>query len=130
MNKAQVHQLTRREREVLYAVYELGEAAVAEVQEHLNDPSYNAVRRQLDALSKKGLITFRKSGRRFLYAPASSKMEQGAAALKEVLQAFFDGSPALGFTSLLRNKDLRVQESEIESVRKLLAAERDSDSND
>ncbi|TWT33943.1 Penicillinase repressor [Posidoniimonas corsicana] len=124
MTKALVNHLTRREREVLYAVYELGEGSVAEVQEHLADPSYNAVRRQLDALAKKELITFRKSGRRFLYSPAAPKMEQGVAALKEVLKAFFDGSPALGFTSVLRSKDRSLQEMEIESVRKLLAEDR------
>ncbi|TWT77287.1 Penicillinase repressor [Posidoniimonas polymericola] len=127
MSKTLVNQLSRREREVLYAVFELGEASVADVREHLADPSYNAVRRQLDALAKKDLITPRKAGRRFLYAPTGPKMEQGVAALKEVLKAFFEGSPALGFTSVLRSKDQPLQEQEIEQVRKLLAEDRSED---
>lgn len=124
MSKFLVNQLTRREREVLYAVYELEEASVAKVQEHLGDASYNAVRRQLDGLAKKELISFRKSGRCFVYLPATSKAQQGAAALREVLDTFFEGSPALGFTSLLRTKDSRLQELELDSVRELLEEER------
>ncbi len=115
-----VNELSRREREVLYIVYELGEVSVSEVQSALSDASYNAVRRILDSVSKKGLIKYKRIGRRFIYSPARSRVEEGTVALKEVLNTFFSGSAALGFMNVLKNKDQQLRELEIQNVRQLL----------
>jgi hypothetical protein len=49
-----------------------------------------------------------------------SRFDQGSTALLEVLNAFFDGSPALGFMNLMKSKDERLQDLELENIRKLL----------
>ena len=91
------------------------------MQERLDPPAtYNATRRLLETLGKKGVIQHRRSGRQYLYSPVRSRFEQGTAALAEVLNAFFDGSPALGFMNLMKTKDERLQDLELDNIRKLL----------
>ena len=121
MGRFDLKSLSRREREVLYLVYELGTATAADVQERLDPPAtYNATRRLLETLCKKEAIQYRRSGRQYEYSPVRSRFEQGTAALAEVLNAFFDGSPALGFMNLMKTKDERLQNLELDNIRKLL----------
>lgn len=121
MGRLDLKSLSRREREVLYLVYELGSATAADIQERLDPPAtYNATRRLLETLSKKEAIRFSRNGRQYVYSPVRSRFEQGTAALAEVLNAFFDGSPALGFMNLMKAKDQRLQDLELDNIRKLL----------
>ena len=62
--------LSRREREIMDIVYQLGEAGVAEVASRMrDDPGYDSVRVTLGILEKKGHVTHRQDGRRYLYSP-------------------------------------------------------------
>ncbi len=121
MARFDLKSLSRREREVLYLVYELGKATALDIQERLEPAAtYNATRRLLETLTKKGAVQFSRNGRQYVYEPVRSRFDQGTAALAEVLNAFFDGSPALGFMNLMKAKDERLQDLEIENLKKLL----------
>ncbi|MHC4984405.1 MAG: BlaI/MecI/CopY family transcriptional regulator, partial [Planctomycetota bacterium] len=55
--------LSRRERQVMDVVYELGQATVAEVRSRVPDPpSYSAVRALLRVLEQKGHLKHKQDG--------------------------------------------------------------------
>lgn len=95
-------ELGRRERQIIETVHRLGEASVAQVREHLEDPpSYSAVRTMLGLLAEKGLLKFRADGKRYLYRPAAAKEQSQRSALLRLLGTFFGGSPGDAMAALL-----------------------------
>jgi BlaI family transcriptional regulator, penicillinase repressor len=85
--------LTRREREIMDALYKLGSGTVAEVQAMLADkPHYSTVRAELSILERKGHVRHHERNLRYVYAPVLPKDQAGRTALKHVLETFFDGS--------------------------------------
>lgn len=95
-------ELGRRERQIIETVHRLGEASVAQVREHLEDPpSYSAVRTMLGLLAEKGWLKFRADGKRYLYRPAAAKEQSQRSALRRLLGTFFGGSPGDAMAALL-----------------------------
>lgn len=118
----EIQALSAKEREILYLVYELEPATAQAVQSKLkHDASYNSVRRILDSLVEKKFVTFERVGRKYQYRPIRSRSEQGTKLLQEVIQAFFDASPALGFANLIKGtRNQKIQDLEIENAKRLL----------
>ncbi len=86
-------QLSRRERQIMDAVFALGEATVNQVVAAISDaPTPMAVRRMMHILEEKGHLKRREKGREVLYAPRQSRMKAGNSALQNVLETFFGGS--------------------------------------
>lgn len=97
-----VHSLTRREREVMDALYRLGEGTVGEVQATLTQKAhYSTVRAQLSVLEQKGHVLHHERYLRYAYVPVLPKEQAGIAALRHVLKTFFDDSIENLLTSLL-----------------------------
>lgn len=107
-------ELSRRERQILDALLELGEAPAEEIRQRLPDPpSYSAVRVMLTRLEKKGYVRHREDGVRYVYAPAVSKTRERRNALSRVVRTFFGGSTAEAVTALLDTaEDLSDEELE------------------
>ena len=62
--------LSRRERQIMRVLYRRGEATVREVCDAITDgPGYNSVRVTLSILERKGKITHREEGRRYVHRP-------------------------------------------------------------
>ncbi|MCA9161168.1 MAG: BlaI/MecI/CopY family transcriptional regulator, partial [Planctomycetales bacterium] len=62
--------LSRRERQLIEALFRLNEASVAQVREAIDDPpSYSSVRAMLTELVRKEQVTYRQQGKRYLYRP-------------------------------------------------------------
>jgi BlaI family transcriptional regulator, penicillinase repressor len=79
----------------LKALWSLGEGNVTEVREVLagSKPlAYTTVMTVLGRLAKKNVVTRRKAGRAFVYAPGISRDAIRRLALKEFVDCFFDGS--------------------------------------
>jgi predicted transcriptional regulator len=79
----------------LKALWSLSEGNVSEVREVLagSKPlAYTTVMTVLDRLAKKNVVTRRKVGRAFVYAPGISRDAIRRLALKEFVDCFFDGS--------------------------------------
>ena len=111
--------LSRREREVMDVLYRLGEATVAEVMEEIPDPpTYSAVRSVVRILEKKGHISHREDGPRYVYAPAVKREKARRAALDQLVDTFFEGSSEQALVALLRRSDLAMSESQIERLAK------------
>ena len=86
-------ELSRRERQIMDAVFVLGEATVNRVVETIpSPPTAMAVRRMMHILEEKGHLRRRKSGREVIYVPRQSKGKAGRSALENVLETFFGGS--------------------------------------
>ena len=88
--------LSRRERQIMDAVFSLGEATVNQVVETIpSPPTAMAVRRMMHILEEKGYLRRRKSGREVIYVPRQARDKAGRRAFQQVLETFFGGMPAL-----------------------------------
>jgi predicted transcriptional regulator len=117
--------LSRREREIIDALFALGDRASAEeIRERLTDPpSYSAVRAMLTRLEAKGHVRHREEGLRYVYMPTRSRASARRGALTKLVRVFFGGSPRETATALLKQEawsddELEALRSEIDRVRK------------
>ena len=86
-------ELSRRERQIMDAVFALGEATVNQVAENIpSPPTAMAVRRMMHILEEKGHLRRRESGREVIYVPRQTKGKAGRLAFEQVLETFFGGS--------------------------------------
>jgi predicted transcriptional regulator len=117
--------LTRREREIMNAVFALANRASAEeIRARLADPpSDSSVRVMLARLEKKGYLKHRQDGPRFVYSATTSPAAAKRSALQQYVQTFFNGSLRQMMTSLVAeaawsDDDLEAMRNEIDRVRK------------
>jgi BlaI family transcriptional regulator, penicillinase repressor len=118
-------QLSRREREIMDALLELGdEAAGEEIREKMpSPPSYSAVRAMLVRMEAKGIIRHKEKGLRYVYSPTSSRSTARRSALQRLVRVFFGGSTGEAVTALLENEqwtsdDLDAMSKRIERIKK------------
>lgn len=94
--------LSRRERQIMDAIYRLGEATAQDVLDRIPDPpSYSAVRALLRILEDKGHVRHRRDGQRYVYTPTVSRERARATALRQLVGTFFDGSAGAAAAALL-----------------------------
>jgi predicted transcriptional regulator len=119
--------LGKREREIVEALYQLGEGSVAQVRNELAEPpTYSSVRAMLNLLVKKGLLTVRHEGKRYLYKPASSKETVRRSVLKQLVRTFFSSDPADAVAALLDGSAGKLSANDLERIRQLIVkAEQD-----
>lgn len=117
--------LPRREREIMDALFALGNRATAEeLRAKLADPpTGSSVRVMLARLEKKGYVRHSDDGVRYVYSATESPDKAKRTALRRYLQTFFGGSLAQMVMSLLRQgswtaKELEELEAEIQRARK------------
>jgi BlaI family penicillinase repressor len=118
-------QLSRREREIMNAIFALkNRASAEEIRARLtNPPSYSAVRAMLVRLENKGYIRHQEEGVRYVYSATTSHASARRAALQQLVRVFFEGSLGQMMTTLVRNEDWTGEEldalrAEIERARK------------
>jgi predicted transcriptional regulator len=117
--------LTRREREIMNALFALDNRASAEqIRARLTDPpSDSSVRVMLARLEKKGLLKHEQDGLKYLYSATISPAAAKRTALQQYVHTFFGGSLKQMATSLVTeaswtDEDLAVLRAEIDRVRK------------
>jgi predicted transcriptional regulator len=124
MTDALQSDLSRRERQIMDAVYRLGEASAADVARLLPDhPAYNTVRVTLGILEKKGFLSHRQDGPRYVYRPTIAPEKAQQSAIRHVMKTFFQGSPSAAILALLdggrlSRKDLDEIAAAISQARK------------
>jgi predicted transcriptional regulator len=110
---AKASELSRRERQIMDAVFELGEATVNQVVEAILDPPTSmAVRRMMHILEEKGHLKRRENGREVIYSPRESKQKAGRGAFQKVLETFFGGSLEEALAAHLHSRKDAVTEEE------------------
>src|SRR6266700_6899555 len=117
--------LTRREREIMDAVFALGNRASAEeIRARLsNPPGDSSVRVMLARLEKKGCLKHQQDGLRYIYSATISPAVAKRTALQQYVQTFFGGSLRQMKTALVNeadwtDEDLHALRDEIDRVRK------------
>jgi BlaI family transcriptional regulator, penicillinase repressor len=117
--------LTRREREIMDALFAVGDrGSVEDIRARLTDaPSYSAVRAMLVKLEAKGFVKHREEGLRYVYVPTTSRATAQRKALQKLVHVFFSGSPSQTATALLKQEnwsdsEMEALRAEIERVRK------------
>lgn len=117
--------LTKRERQIVDALYRLGRATAGEILEQMpGAPSYSTVRTQLRVLEEKGHVRHEEHGLRYVYAPTVPRHAARRTALKHLVDTFFDGSPANVMTALLGGDGSKLSEEELERIDRLVQAAR------
>ena len=116
--------LSRREREIMNALFALKNKASAEdIRARLtNPPGYSAVRAMLVRLEKKGYLRHQEDGLRYLYSATTTHAAARRAALQQYVRTFFEGSLGQMMTALVRNEawtdeELEALRAEIERAR-------------
>ncbi len=106
-------QLSRRERQIMDAVFALGEATVNQVVEAISDPpTPMAVRRLMHILEDKGHLKRREKGREVIYTPRQTRAKAGRSALQNVLETFFGGSLEEALAAHLHARKDKVSDEE------------------
>lgn len=122
MNTSEPHNLSRRERQIMDAVYRLGAASAQEILENIPDPpSYSAVRALLAILVDKGSLKHERDGRKYIYKPTVSPDRAKRTAVRRLLSTFYDNSPEKLVAALLDPDDLKLPDKEIERIRALVS---------
>lgn len=94
--------MSRRERQIMEILYQRGKLSASEVREAMEDaPSYSAVRALLRVLEEKGHVRHQAEGLRYVYVPTVGRDKAKRAAVKHMLDTFFNGSPEQIVAALL-----------------------------
>lgn len=102
-------------------VYRRGKATAAEVLEDLADPpSYSAVRATLGILEKKGRLTHRREGKRYLFEPVVARADAARGALKSLLATYFDGAVDTAVAALLEAERDGLKEADYRRLTRLI----------
>ncbi len=109
--------LSRRERQIMDALYTLGEATVGDVMERMPDPpSYSAVRATLRVLEEKGHVKHKQDGPRYLYLPTVSRDKAQSHALHHLVGTFFGGSVEQAVMALLSMPETKLSDAQLEKL--------------
>ena len=117
--------LTKREREIMDVLYRLGRATAADVLAGLaGSPHYSTVRTQLRVLEEKGHVRHESDGLRYVYLPTVARHAARKAALRHLVETFFDGSAAGAVTALLGRDAGKLSDEDLDRIEGLLKSSR------
>jgi len=115
------YQLSRRERQIMDAVFLHEEASANQVLEVMPDPpSRTAVRTMLRILVDKGHLTQRLEGRELFYKPTKQRKSVGQSAFRRVVDTFFEGSLESAFSAHLTDSNADLSEEELKRLAALI----------
>ena len=117
--------LSRREREIMDALYALGRASAADVRKRLPEPpSYSSVRALLRILEEKGHVRHEEDGPRYVYLPVVTAKKAQRTAVAHLVKTFFQGSRERAVAALIEGSDAKLSDAEIDRIERLIAAAR------
>lgn len=113
--------LSRRERQIMDALFEGGELSAQEVRAAIPDaPSYSAVRALIAKLVEKKLVDYREEGPRYIYFPVVERSEARANAMQKLLKTFFAGSTVAAVNALLGMNKQQLSETEVAELKAVI----------
>ncbi len=113
--------LSRRERQIMEALYRLGKASASEIHDAIPEPpTYTAVRTLLGILESKGHVRFEADGRRYIYQPVVPREQMARTVIDDVVQTFFQGSIESVVANLLNREESNVSEEQLDALAALI----------
>lgn len=114
--------LSRRERQMMDILYQMGRATAAEIHQALPDPpTYSAVRAKLRVLEEKGHIRHEEENLRYVYLPVVARDTARRSALRHMVSTFFGGSVEQTVAALLDLSAAGLPKSDLDRISKLIA---------
>jgi BlaI family transcriptional regulator, penicillinase repressor len=121
MKRKGFDQLSRRERQIMEAIYRAGQATATEVLESLPDPpSYSTVRALLRILETKGHLRHVADGTRYVFLPVVAPDRARRSAIQSLLDTFFEGSREKAVAALLDASRSELTETELDRISQLI----------
>ena len=104
-------------------IYARGSATAADVVRDLGDPAADAsLRKLIRILEGKGWLQHTRRGLEHLYMPTVSKSRARTAALRQLVDTFFDGAPERAAVALLDAAKDRLSPEERTLLARLISA--------
>ena len=125
MGDKRLDDLGELQRAVMEAVWELGEASVHHVRQHLNHKkklAYTTILTAMQKLEKAGWLKHRNEGKVYIYSPTRTREEAGAHSTRKFIERVFDGDALLMFQHLMRQSTL--SDGELRELRKMIDEKR------
>ena len=125
MSRKPLETLGELQRTVLEIIWNLGQASVHQVREHMNHQkklAYTTVLTALQKLEKAGWLKHRAEGKSYVYYPTRSRAEAGARSMRRVIKQVFDGDAVSLFQHLIRETDL--SDEELNQLREMIDQKR------
>jgi len=113
--------LTKRERQIMDALYRLGRATALEIQGELApQPNYSTLRAQLRVLEEKGHVRHVEEGLRYVYTPTVGRGSARRSALRHIVATFFEGSAGNAVAALLGGEATPLSQEDLERISLLI----------
>ena len=125
MSKKSLETLGELQRAVLEIIWQLGQASVHRVLEHLNcrkKLAYTTVLTALQKLEKAGWLNHRAEGKSYIYYPTRTREEAGARSVQRFMKQVFDGDAVSLFQHLIQETDL--SDAELNQLREMIERKR------
>ncbi len=125
MNRISLDSLGQLQRAVIETIWELGEASVHQVREHLNSQkrlAYTTILTTLQKLEKAGWLDHRSEGKSYVYFATTSRDEAGAGSVRGFLNRVFENDAVAMFQHLISEGDLT--EDDLTELRKMIETKR------
>jgi BlaI family transcriptional regulator, penicillinase repressor len=121
MSAAKIADVSRRERQIMDALYRLQRATAAEIQTELVPaPSYSTVRAQLRVLEEKGHVRHVEEGLRYVYIPIVGRKTARRSALRHLVETFFEGSAGNAVAALLGGEAAKLSPEELDRISRMI----------
>lgn len=118
--------LSRRERQIMEALYRLGRASAIEIRDAMaSPPTYTAVRTHLALLQDKGHIRHERQGAKHIYEPVVPRDEMAKNVIAGVIENFFGGSVERVVATLIEPGTGAVSDDQLERLSKLIQQARE-----
>ena len=121
--------LSRRERQIMDALFQRERATAAEILDAIpSPPSYSAVRAMLRVLEEKGHVRHEKDGPRYVYIPTVARERAKKSAIQHMMNTFFEGSASQTVAALLGASGRRLTDDELDRMETLIDQARKEES--
>lgn len=121
MSRSLYLHLSRRESQIMDAIYQLGEASVSDVVARMADqPGYNTIRNTMAILERKGYLEHRQDGPRYLYRPVGAVESAKGSAVSHLLDTFFGGSLPEAMQAMLGAPDRTLTPDDLDEIARLI----------
>lgn len=113
MSNPLAHRLSRRERQIMDAVYSLGQASAIQVREALPDPpGLSSIRKLILILEEKGYLRHIQEGQHHVYLPMQPRQSAAKSAMRQVLTTFFGNDLETAVATLLSEAETELTDEE------------------
>ncbi len=121
--------LSRRERQIMDALFQRGRATAADILGAIpSPPSYSAVRAMLRVLEEKGHVRHEKDGPRYVFIPTVARERAKKSAIQHMMNTFFEGSASQTVAALLDVSARRLTDDELDRMETLIDEARKEES--